>query len=192
MGTITLDDRDEALLRALQDATQVPEALADHVGADSGYVQDRLIDLADNGLVESVENGGYRLLANGQRVLASSPSGTQDNPIDTPDDVEERIQSFDLRPDRAAAVHNVFAYLHYWGSATERDIVDAVYSETSAGFESVDEWWDDCVGTHLRALPRVDAPASSDESWRYTGTPTVEQATDDGRTAPEQSTDDQA
>ena len=178
---ITLDERDKAALERLRRGDADVASLADSADCRPEYLRERLPELADNGLVERVDEDVYSLTANGARVLAATPAGTQDNRIDTPPEVERKIESFGLPPDGEEAVRNAFAFLHYWGEATESEIIDAVYSEDPAGFESSDEWWSGFVRGHLEDLPSVEPPRAAEEEWQYTGTPTVEEHTDDGR-----------
>ncbi|WP_232686045.1 hypothetical protein [Halobacterium zhouii] len=179
--TPTLDERDRVVLESLRRGNADIESLADNTDTTPEALQDRLVELADNGLVERADAGGYALTANGERVLVATPAGTADDRIDTPPDVERVIESFDLRPDREAAVRGAHSFLHYWGAATDSEIVDAVYSEVPAGFDGPDEWWAGFVRERLEALPSVEPPRSPDGEWQYSGTPIVEEETDDGR-----------
>lgn len=181
MGTITLDDRDEAILARLRAGNADVGSLAAAVDCDGEYLRDRLPELADNGLVLRVHSDVYAITANGERTIDSAADGTTDDRIDTPPAVEDALESFDDRADRTDAVRSAFAFLRYWGEAIESEIVDAVYSEHPAGFDAPDEWWTECVRDRLAALPRVEPPESADRPWRYTGTPTVEKRTADGR-----------
>ncbi len=179
MANNTLDDRDRVILEALHDGPADAESLADTANASAEDLQDRLSRLADNGLVERVE-GGFALTDGGERVLAASPAGVRDNRIDTPDDVDAEIESLDLRPDRADAVRDAFAFLRYWGEASGREIVDAVHTESPADFDDSESWWA-FVAERLAELPPVEAPGSGAETWRYDGTPVVAQQGEDGR-----------
>lgn len=185
MVTITLDERDSAILTALSRGDATIESLADGVTCPPDYLRDRLPELADNGLVRRVDDDVYTVTANGKRVLAGSPAGTMDDRIDTPAPVEREIRSFELRPDREEAVRNAYAFLHYWGEAVESEIIDGVYSENPAGFDSDEKWWTEFVRERLADLPLVESPDSAGEPWRYSGTPTVEEVTEDGRLAPD-------
>lgn len=182
MGTITLDEQDEAVLERLRQGDADVEALAESVNADVEYLDDRLPELADNGLVERVDDA-YALTDDGARALEATPIGAKDDRIDTPPAVEERIEAFDLRPDREDALRNAFSFLHYWGEASGTEVIDGVYSENPAGFESEREWWTECVRDRLAELPTIEAPGSTDGLWRYEGTPVVEERTDDGGAA---------
>jgi DNA-binding Lrp family transcriptional regulator len=186
MGTITLDDRDRAVLERLREAGTDADvdSLAEAVGVDDDYLRDRLPELADNGLVARTTGDAYELTDDGMRTVEATSVGAKDDRIDTPQAVEERIERFDLRPDREEAVRNAFSFLHYWGEAFGSEIVDAVYSENPAGFESEAEWWDGFVRDRLAELPSVEPPASDDGPWGYADTPVVEKRTDDGRVAP--------
>jgi hypothetical protein len=183
MGTITLDDRDEAVLERLRKGDTDVETLAESVNADADCLWDRLPELADNGLVERADDA-YALTEDGARAVEATPIGAKDDRIDTPPEVEERIEAFDLRPDREEALRNAFSFLHYWGETSGAEVIDGVYSENPAGFESEREWWTELVRDRLAELPCVEPPASNHEPWRYAGTPGVEHRTDDGRVAP--------
>lgn len=177
MENITLDERDRAVLERLREGETDVDALAEGVGADREYLDDRLPKLADNGLVER-EGDTYVLTDDGNRVIEASATGEMDDRIDTPPKVEGRILAFDLPPDRESALRGAFAFLQYWGEASAGEIVDGVYSETPAGFDSPTEWWRECVRDRLAELPRVEPSHSADEPWRYDGTPVVEESGD--------------
>lgn len=179
MASNTLDERDRAILEHLHGGPADAESLAGTANASAESLQDRLSRLADNSLVERVE-GGFALTDDGERVVAASPAGVRDNRIDTPDDVEAAIESLDLRPDRADAVRDAFAFLHYWGEASEREIVDAVYTENPADFDDSEAWWAFVEG-RLAELPSVEQPDGEDGTWRYDGTPVIAEQTEDGR-----------
>lgn len=185
MGTVTLDDSDEAVLERLREGPADVDSLAARVDCPAGYLRDRLPELADNGLVRATGADEYELTDSGERVLAGSPAGTLDDRIDTPQAVEDRLDSLDLRPDREEAVRNAFAFLRYWGVASTGEVIDAVYSENPAGYESRSEWWEACVRDRLAALPRVDAPDGDADRWRYEGEAIAADDADDGRLAPD-------
>jgi len=178
--THKLDERDLAVLAWLGREGADVESLAERTPYDPEFLRDRLPDLVDNGLVQRVDDV-YRTTANGKRAIAGSPAGTMDDRIDTPPAVERRIESFDLRADREESLRKAFAFLRYWGAATGGEIIDGVYSENGAGFESYEDWWTGFVRDRLSALPSVEPPPSIGREWRYAGTPTVEEITSDGR-----------
>ncbi|WP_232702448.1 winged helix-turn-helix domain-containing protein [Halobacterium wangiae] len=181
MAGNTLDERDRAILERLHRGETDVESLAGTVNTSPEDVREHLPRLLDNGLVERVGDDTYALTEDGERVVAASPAGLQDNRIDTPEDVEAAIESYDLRPDREEAVRNAFAFLHYWGEATAPEIVDAIFPEDPAEYDDSDAWWTELVRDRLAALPSVDPPDSPNGAWRYDGTPTVDQRTDDSR-----------
>lgn len=181
---ITLDARDEAVLRRLRRGDATVGALADATSCPPGNLRARLPDLADNGLVRHVGDDQYAITDSGRRAIAETPAGAMNDRIDTPDAVESRLRSFDLRADREAAVRGAFAFLRYWGEALPAEILDAVYSETPAGYPTAEAWWADLVADHLAALPFVDPGDAWDDPWRYTGTPSVERDARDGRSGP--------
>lgn len=181
MGNNTLDERDKAVLEHLQGREIDVESLAESVSESAESVRERLPRLLDNGLVERTDGDSYTLSANGERLITASPAGTLDNRIDTPPEVEREIEAFDLPPDREDAVRDAFAFLHYWGKASESEIIDGVYSESPAAFESGTEWWTELVRGRLERLSSVEPPDETDGEWRYSGTPTIEEPTEDGR-----------
>jgi len=182
MATITLDDRDRAVLKHLRDGATDVDALAERVSADRAYLRDRLPALADNGLVARIEPDVYDLTDGGRRALEATGDGTADDRVDTPPAVEGRILAFDLRPDREAALRDAFSFLRYWGEASSGEIIDGVYSEHPAGYDDYLTWWRECVRDRLAELPTVEPPPS-DALWRFDGTPVVDSRTDDGRRA---------
>lgn len=181
MGTITLDDRDEAILAHLHQGEADVDSIAESVDCGRDYLRDRLPELADNGLVLRVRDDVYEITANGERTITASPAGELDERIDTPPEVNQRIASFDLRPDKEEAVRNAFGFLQYWGTATEGEIIDAVYSENPVGFDESEEWWDECISDLLADLPLVDAAGSDEQEWEFTETAMVDQSAIDGR-----------
>lgn len=181
MVSITLDERDRAVLEHLREGNADVGSLAQSVDSDPDSLRERLPELADNGLVQQVHDDVYAITDNGKRTIAGSPAGRMDDRIDTPPDVERQIGSFDLRPDREAAVRGAFAFLQYWGDATGGEIVDGIYSEHPAGYPTPQEWWDDCVRDRLADLPLVESPDPDELAWRYAETPTIERPTGDGR-----------
>lgn len=180
--TVTLDEHDRTVLARLRDGDADAETLAAHAGDDPDDLRDRLADLADVGLVDRVEDG-WTLLDSGARVLAASPAGTEDDRVDAPPAVRDRLADADLRRDREDAVLAAYSFLKHWGTATRAEIIDAVYGERPAGYDSPGAWWTDCVRDHLAGLPDVEPPRGDDPVWRYAETPVVERPTADGRLA---------
>ncbi|QLG64220.1 helix-turn-helix transcriptional regulator (plasmid) [Halorarum salinum] len=165
-----LDADDRTVLAALGAEPRPVDALADELDVPPDELDDRLRELADNGLVADLGEGRYRRTDSGRRVLATS-SGATDNRIDTTPAVERTLAAFDLGPDEAEAVRGVYAFLRYWGRATPDELVDAIYGEDPAGYASGDEWWTGCVREPLSALPDVRPPSEPTASWRYVGAP---------------------
>ena len=189
MVSITLDDRDRSVLVRLRDGAADVDSLAESVTADADYLRDRLPELADNGLVEPTGDGSYELTDDGERTVAATGDGSDDDRVDTPPKVEGRILSFDAPPEAQDAVRGAFAFLQYWGEASSAEVIDGVYSEYPAGYADEREWWRECVRDRLAELPTVEPPASTGENWRFEDTPVVDRGTDDGRVAPDADVD---
>ena len=181
MGTITLTARDTTVLQLLADAPADDDQLAETVEYSRAELEDRLEELAENGLLREREDGTYALTESGSRVLDVPADGSTDSRIDAPDDVTQAIEALDLRPDREEAVFDAFAFLHYWGEASESELIDAIYSENPAGYETADEWWQTFMRDTLAGLPAIDPPTADEKPWRYTETPTIDKRTEDGR-----------
>ena len=169
-----------------RDADWLVDALDESAEGDRppDDLRERLAEFADNGLVRERDDGRYERTESGRRLLVTA-GGRMDEAVDTGPDVEAAIEAADLAPDAADAVRGAYAFLRYWGEATVDEIVDAVYSEWPANFESAAAWWD-AVGEALATLPDVAAPEanSADDSrlstWRYTETPEVTTPESDG------------
>lgn len=191
-STNTLDELGRAILEAAVDGPVTTTDLESSLEAAREVIDDRLEQLVDNGLLRPTDGDAYELTENGDRLLEASPIGARDNRIDTPDRVENAIETLSLRPDEAAAVRNAFSFLRYWGEATTAEIVDGVYAETPAEYESADRWWQECVEERLGALPGANPPpndGSIPDQWHYDGESTVDVPDDgDGRAVTDPST----
>ena len=189
MSSNTLEGLGRAILEALEGRPADADTLEAEFDASREELDDQLSQLLENALVRETDDRKYELTENGVRVLNATPVGERDERIDMPEHVERAIEGFDLRPDEEAAIRSAFSFLRYWGEATTAEIVDGVYSEDPASYESADRWWDDCVAERLADLPNVDPSTdeaegpggSSAVQWRYTGEATVEQPDRDGR-----------
>ncbi|MCU4752927.1 hypothetical protein OB919_13230 [Halobacteria archaeon AArc-curdl1] len=192
MSSNTLDELGRTILETAVDDPVTTADLGSSLEAPRDAVNDRLEQLVDNGLLRPTDGDAYELTENGARLLEASPAEAGDNRIDTPDRVEAAIETLSLRPDEAAAVRNAFSFLRYWGEATTAEIVDGVYTETPAEYESADRWWEKCVEERLGGLPDVHPPpndGSVPERWRYDGELTVDIPDDeDGRAVTDPST----
>jgi biotin operon repressor len=181
MGTITLTARDMTVLRLLADAPASSNHIAETVEYSRSELTDRLEELAENGLLWERDDGKYTLTESGIRVLDVPADGSTDSRIDAPDHVRQAIKDIDLRADREEAVFDAVAFLQYWGEATENELIDGIYSENPAEYETADEWWQAFVRDTLAELPDIEPPTADEEPWRYTGTPEIEERTEDGR-----------
>lgn len=192
MSSNTLEGLGRAVLEALEGRRADAGTLEEEFDASREELDEQLSQLVENALVREVGDGEYELTENGERLLSSTPVGAHDERIDTPEHVERAIEGFDLRPDEERAVRSAFSFLRYWGDAATAEIVDGIYSEEPAGYETANRWWDDCVRDRLAALPDVDPAAhgtngteesdgSSEDRWRYAGEAAVEQPDRDGR-----------
>lgn len=186
MSNITLDDRDLAVLATIRRERATVETLAEALQYPPDDLRERLAELEDNDLLRpagSDSDSGfgsdsdpnfanaeeYELTPSGMRVLATSRPGSSDERIDTPAPVQRRLEASDLRPDEEDAVRGAFAFLRYWGEATDAEIVDGVHSEQPAGYPSGKRWWNDLVRDVLADLPGVENPDGADAGgrWRY-------------------------
>lgn len=178
---VTLTERDKTVLRRLIDDPATVERLVGTAEYDRSELTERLSAMEENGLVRRGDDGAYALTESGRRVLEAPASGAADNRIDVPEHVQAAIDALDLRADREEAVYNAFAFLRYWGEATESEIVDGIYSENPVEYESVDGWWQTFMRDALASLPDVKRPGADERTWRYVETPEVETEVADGR-----------
>lgn len=188
MGNNTLDDAAHAVLSAIGDGRVTPETIESRLRSRHGSpppdLSKRLEQLRENALVREAGDDSYELTENGVRLLNAPGTGTSDERIDTPSDVETAIESLQASPGERAAVRAAFSFLRHWGEATTAEIVDGTYSEEPAGYADADRWWTDCVGDRLASLPRVTGSADLGPAavWEFEGTAVVGHAGDqDGR-----------
>jgi DNA-binding PadR family transcriptional regulator len=181
MGTITLEALDTTVLRLLDDDPASGDELATAVEHSYTELTDRLEELAENGLLRERDDGMYALTESGTRVLDVPADGSTDSRIDAPDHVRQAIKGLDLRADREEAVFDAVAFLQYWGSATESELIDGIYSENPAEYETAKQWWQTFMRDTLAELPAIESPTADEESWQYTGTPEIDEHTEDGR-----------
>jgi biotin operon repressor len=181
MGTITLEALDTTVLRLLDDAPASGDQLATAVEHSRSELADRLEELEENGLLQERDDGTYALTESGTRVLDVPADGSTDSRIDTPDHVRQAIKELDLRTDREEAVFNAVAFLQYWGDATESELIDGIYSENPAEYETAEQWWQTFMRDMLAELPAIESPTADEQPWRYTGTPETEEHAEDGR-----------
>jgi len=161
----TLTDEDATILETLEDANRSVDAIAAELDRDPDALDDRLQELHDNGLVHA-KGEGWSLTRDGRNLLRAPGDGSADDRIDTPEEVEAAIQSFQVRPDRTDAIRAAFAYLRHWDEATAGEIAADVYDEHPAGYPEPDEWWEQFVREYLAELPGVQRPDDG-ETWRY-------------------------
>lgn len=191
MGTDTLTETDQQLLRKLLDDPQSRQTLETRLADSPEPVADRLEALVDSGLVRRTEK--YELTESGRRVLAAPDDGSADYGIDMSPAVEAELRSLDVDEASVSAVRAVYAFLEYWGEATASELRDAIYFERQAGYDDRQTWWSDCIEPALGTLPTVQPPASAEEltaRWRYEGTPGIDDGTTDGRAVLGSTTDE--
>lgn len=176
-----LEDSDKRALALLGTQPRPIAELAAHLGVSPEMLDDRFAELAAKGLVYDLGDSRYRRTESGRRVLMTSRPEFADERIDTSPEIERTIGDFGLPPEAADAVRRAFAFLRYWGWAVEEEIIDAIYSEAPAGYESSEAWWDELVREPLAALPDIEVGTDADDPWRYTGTPEAGEPLADGR-----------
>lgn len=174
-----LDERDRRTLARLGTRTLGAADLADDLGVPQTVLHERLAGLADNGLVVERGDGRYERTESGRRVLVAAATGAVDERVDTTPEVEAALEA--LGPAEADAVRHAFALLRYWGSVTDAEIQEAVFSEAPAGRDSPAEWWAEVVREPLASLPGVEAPTECGGPWRYAGPPEAGEPGTDGR-----------
>lgn len=189
MSNRPLDPTDRAILDALRAGPADVDGLTSTVGGPdvdlegTGVdLEGRLAALADNGLIREVEPG-YALTDEGERLLAATHRGYRDDRIDLPERIDEAVAGLGLRADRMDAVRGAVAFLRYWDEATPAELVDAVYDEHPAGYDSRTAWWDGFVVDALSALPGVRR-SDDDARWVYEGTAADEDTAADRQAVP--------
>lgn len=62
---------------------------------------------------------------------------------------------------------DAFAFLHYWGEASESELKQDVYPQTAAEDMSADEWWTQWIMPVFCEHPGIEW--IDDKTWQYTG-----------------------
>lgn len=65
------------------------------------------------------------------------------------------------------AVRAAFAYLYEHGRCSKQDLIDAIYPEFSAKYDSAADWWEQCIRDAFDAFPRVIAMSETKDEWQY-------------------------
>lgn len=76
------------------------------------------------------------------------------------------IEHVELTESERTAVRAAFDVIFEAGTISDAELVEAVYSDYSAGYETAERWWRDCVSGALATLPNVQSD-SAGETWRY-------------------------
>lgn len=189
MDANKITEEDRTILRSVDAGHDDATAIADEVGSDRATVRERLDVMVENGLLCET-SGSFELIDSGRRLLQAPGDGSADDRIDVPESVERELAALDLTEDEVAAVRGSVSFLQYWGEATESEIRDAIFSEWPAGYDSRDAWWTDCVESALGNLSRIERPADADSTWRFDGSPGIQDGTLDGRIASGGDTED--
>lgn len=176
-----LEERDKQVLALIGTQSRSVSDIAESLNVSPADLTERLADLADNGLVYDLGDGCYKRTESGRRVLLTSTPDITDERIDTSPEIEQVIDGYGLRADEADAVRHAFTFLRYWGRVTKAEIIDAIYSEATAGRQTSEQWWNEVVREPLATLPDVKRPTTEDEPWRYTGMPEAGNLFTDGR-----------
>lgn len=69
-------------------------------------------------------------------------------------------------PERTA-VRTAFDLLYNQGCCTKQDLVESVFPEYPAGYDSAQAWFDNCIRRVLEQLPRVERSSEAHDTWRY-------------------------
>lgn len=178
MGTITLSDEDEAILKQVRSGRNTVNNIASATGYDSAALAQRLDHMAENDLVRDIGQAAYDLTESGERVLNTLDDEKTNEGIDTSDAVERDLMAFGLPIEREESVRRAFTFVRSSGEATSTEIKDGVYDERPADYESADEWWEQCVRGYLADLPHIKQPSGDDDEWRYTGPKTTTESAD--------------
>lgn len=157
----------------------VPEAVAD---ADVTIPDEQRVE-SDVEAQASTEAGAETSTRH-QETPSSSPQSPPGEPLgdyydpqaEEDDAAAETIEAFDPpgtaeeRDLRREALRAAYAYLRKRGTARREDIESDVFAEWPAGYDDVDDWWEEVVRPGLSELPAVESPdEEGDGAWRHLG-----------------------
>lgn len=181
MDELTIRSSDLLILENIDKFGGAAHSLPESLALSESEIRQRLSKFVDNGIIRVVGADTFELTASGHRLLDISQNRRQSSEIDIPTPVETVITGFELRPYEAEAIRRSYAFLRFWRSATTDEIIDGIYSEYPAGYQSSDEWWSNLVRDQLGVVPDVVPPTLGDTQWKYTGDFTGDEPDVDGR-----------
>lgn len=161
-----LTDADERMLAVLVGDSMGFPCLSADLDFEESRLRGQLSRLIKNGLVTETSDNTFGLTRSGQRVLASTQGYSLGDRTHLTSEVNQRIDGFDLRPDRTDAVRSSYRFLKYWVNATAGEISEAIFRERPAGYESPTNWWENCIRDRL-AMLRTVVPPESNLVWRH-------------------------
>lgn len=86
--------------------------------------------------------------------------------------VRHALAAMDLSGAERTAVRAAFGFLRRRGDADAEAIVEAIFADHAAGYESPEDWWADLVEEVFEELPGVGRVRDGSERWRYDPGPT--------------------
>lgn len=88
------------------------------------------------------------------------------------------------------AVSAVFDYLKMKGEAKPEYFIERIFPVYPAGYDSENEWWNDCISPELRSVYGVEPPTAERNSWAYL--PTLDRSNPQGSRTDTDSDDENA
>jgi len=148
------------------------ETLTDTADALSTVQTDRLCEFARSAVTETRKELGGDVMTGidySSRTVIDDDARLGEDIADL-DTIEVPGSDDELLRRRRDAVGAALAYLKDVGEARRSDFVEELYAEYTAGYDSVDAWWD-CIKRGLRQVDRVNPATGDDRTWGFITTP---------------------
>jgi hypothetical protein len=148
------------------------EGLSDTADALSTVQTDRLCEFARTAVTETRKELGGDVMTGidySSRTVIDDDARLGEDIADL-ESIEVPGTDAGLVERRRDAVGAALAYLKDVGEARRSDFVEELYEEYTAGYDSVDAWWD-CIKRGLRQVDRVNPATEADRTWGFITTP---------------------
>lgn len=80
--------------------------------------------------------------------------------------VRHAIEHLSCSDDGKRAVRETFFHLYFFGPCPDSELVQSINSDSPDGYDSVNEWWENCLADAFEELPHIERPGDG-YTWEY-------------------------